>query len=219
MTEQPPLSYLHQATRDIAIRAHGTQMYGDEPYVVHLDAVNSVLLNALHGANLSDIPKELQVAYLHDVIEDTDWTQSTLLDALLTLHTELARLGGTVVRRMLPPEDVVRAVEFCTDMPGPNRRARKQATYARCRPIVERLLRRDVASPPVWLRTAVRVKVADRLANLQNCIRTGNTSLLVMYRSEQSDFFTCYGAPGVCDDLWVACFFACHGIITPEETP
>src|SRR5689334_6061458 len=50
--------------RSFAIAAHGDQMYGDQPYIVHLDAVVAVL------AAFGD---EVQIAgYLHDVVEDTD---------------------------------------------------------------------------------------------------------------------------------------------------
>ncbi|NBB64296.1 HD domain-containing protein [Pseudomonas sp. ODNR1LW] len=61
--------------RDYAVRAHGDQTYGDLPYVVHLDAVVSVLRGwwGLGGADI------LAAAYLHDVLEDTSATYADLV--------------------------------------------------------------------------------------------------------------------------------------------
>lgn len=59
--------------RDYAIRAHGDQTYGDLPYVVHLDAVASILMDwGMDGAEI------IAAAYLHDVLEDTDVTMTDL---------------------------------------------------------------------------------------------------------------------------------------------
>lgn len=55
--------YAIKAVRDYAIAAHGDQKYGDEPYVVHLDAVAEIVRR--YGATA------VKLAYLHDVIEDT----------------------------------------------------------------------------------------------------------------------------------------------------
>lgn len=53
--------------REFAEFVHGDQTYGDQPYVVHLDAVAAVLSDWGFGGF------ELQAAaYLHDVIEDAD---------------------------------------------------------------------------------------------------------------------------------------------------
>lgn len=59
-------------TRNLAIKLHGEQKYGNLPYIVHLDEVVTLAiendlrstLTLLQTANL------LQAAYLHDVIED-----------------------------------------------------------------------------------------------------------------------------------------------------
>lgn len=61
--------------RDYAILAHGGQTYGDLPYVVHLDAVVSVLKGwGMYGAEI------IAAAYLHDVLEDTDVTFEDLCE-------------------------------------------------------------------------------------------------------------------------------------------
>ena len=49
--------------RAFAVDAHGEQRYGDQPYVVHLDAVAALL--APFGETAQAI------GYLHDVVEDT----------------------------------------------------------------------------------------------------------------------------------------------------
>jgi guanosine-3',5'-bis(diphosphate) 3'-pyrophosphohydrolase len=50
--------------RTYAIEKHGSQLYGDKPYVYHLDLVFE---------KLKDFPLEFRLAaYLHDVIEDTE---------------------------------------------------------------------------------------------------------------------------------------------------
>jgi len=57
---------LHQA-RDFALMAHGSQMYGDKPYIFHLDSV--VLNLLLHKCTRS--VDYIQGGYLHDALEDT----------------------------------------------------------------------------------------------------------------------------------------------------
>lgn len=52
--------------RDFAIKWHGDQMYGDKPYVYHLDQV------AAHLLQLYDEDSwEVTTAYCHDLLEDT----------------------------------------------------------------------------------------------------------------------------------------------------
>lgn len=57
---------IEREARLFAIRAHKDQKYGDQPYDVHLAAVNQVVHDF-------DLQGPISVAaYLHDVIEDTD---------------------------------------------------------------------------------------------------------------------------------------------------
>ena len=58
--------------REFAIKAHGDQMYGDEPYIVHLDEVAGILHE--FGIMETIFTNAYIVAYLHDTIEDTDIT-------------------------------------------------------------------------------------------------------------------------------------------------
>lgn len=62
---------LEQA-RAFGIQHHAGQLYGQQPYVVHLDAVVEHLKSV-------DASPSLQVAgYLHDILEDTSVTATTL---------------------------------------------------------------------------------------------------------------------------------------------
>lgn len=53
--------------RDFAIKWHGDQMYGDKPYVYHLDQVAENICKCGYGS----WEDEYVVAYLHDILEDT----------------------------------------------------------------------------------------------------------------------------------------------------
>lgn len=86
--------------RNFAIQAHGDQKYGDDPYIRHLDDVAMLAASYGHLA--------IVVAYLHDVIEDTDKTAGDIR----------AHFGSIVTASVLT----------CTDKPGRNRRERKART-------------------------------------------------------------------------------------------
>ena len=175
-------SPLVAAARAFAIGAHGDQRYGKgeqaPPYVAHLDEVAGVLreLAAAPGGI------ELAAAYLHDVVEDTDTTAATI-------ETAFAHFGADVAARLA----AIAIARFCTDEPGPNRKQRKAATYAR--------MRRDVAAAPAWIGDAVRVKLADRIANLRASHRD-NPSLLEMYRRESASFREALYVAGLCEPMW-----------------
>lgn len=82
-------------------------MYGDDPYVFHLDMVADVLKSYGFG-------EVVQAAgYLHDVIEDTAIDAAALRAAF--------------------PDEVVQIVEAVTDEPGANRRERKAKTLPKIR--------------------------------------------------------------------------------------
>ncbi len=153
--------------RRFAVRAHGDQRYGDRPYFEHLDAVVELLQR--HGH-----PEAIEVGFLHDAIEDTDVSFEMLRD----------EFGDAVAR----------AVAFCSDEAGPDRKSRKRATYAR--------MRRDVVARHDWLQLAVPAKVADRLANVQAC-RRNNPELLAVYAAEHATFREALYVDGLCDSLWL----------------
>ncbi|RYG87657.1 MAG: bifunctional (p)ppGpp synthetase/guanosine-3',5'-bis(diphosphate) 3'-pyrophosphohydrolase [Alphaproteobacteria bacterium] len=94
------------AARDFAIQAHGDQLYGDLPYVEHLDAVAAIVRDWGMGAEAID------AAYLHDVIEDTEVDLFDVNEAF-----------GTTV------EGIVFA---CTIEPLKSREEAMAAIYAKC---------------------------------------------------------------------------------------
>lgn len=172
---------LAERARLFAERAHGDQRYGDEPYLVHLEAVAALLREEF---GFGERPEILAAAFLHDVLEDTPTTPQTLAEAF----------GG----------EVAAMVAFCTDEPsGANRKQRKAATYAR--------MRRTMEAAPDRCFGAVAVKLADRLANLRACVTGGRAGLLDMYRREQPAFRETLYVPGVHEPLWTAIQAALDG--------
>lgn len=71
--------------RSFAIHKHGNQIYGDYPYVTHLDQVVDCLKE--FGYNDRDL---INAGYLHDVLEDT-----------VTHPFEIAEVFGAVVETMV----------------------------------------------------------------------------------------------------------------------
>jgi (p)ppGpp synthase/HD superfamily hydrolase len=88
--------------RDLALLAHGSQQYGDQPYRVHLEAVQSVLTR--FGVDDETI---LAAAWLHDALEDNRSVSRLDLEQAL-------------------PEAVVAIVDACTDGEGESRDERKK---------------------------------------------------------------------------------------------
>lgn len=92
-----------QQARNYAIQAHGQQMYGERPYVFHLDQVVSLLQDRGEDAQI--------VGYLHDTVEDTAVTEE-----------DVAKVFG---------QFIADCVGLVSDVPGPDRKSRKSKTYAR----------------------------------------------------------------------------------------
>lgn len=94
---------IFKKARDFALNVHGTQKYGDKPYIVHLDEVAKVAKE--FGCDYEIIV----AAYLHDIIEDTKIPYKVIKD-----------LFGLRVAEMV----------YCvTDELGRNRKERKEKTY------------------------------------------------------------------------------------------
>lgn len=94
------MHHVIKKARDFAILAHGEQLYGDEPYIVHLDAVAEIV---------KDFSIHIQVlAYLHDTIEDTN-----------IVRRDIEKEFDDIVAR---------SVEYLTDVPASNRKERKKLT-------------------------------------------------------------------------------------------
>jgi guanosine-3',5'-bis(diphosphate) 3'-pyrophosphohydrolase len=89
--------------RSFAVAAHDTQTYGVHPYSFHLDEVAA--LAAPYGE------EAVVVAYLHDVVEDTE----------TTIEQIEAEFGMRVAS----------CVMLLSDVPGATRKERKAKTYAK----------------------------------------------------------------------------------------
>ena len=84
---------------------HGAQKYGDEPYMVHLEAVVANLRQFGHGEDAA----LLAAGYLHDTVEDTGMTLDILQGSF--------------------GKDVTELVSLVTDKPGKTRKERQAATF------------------------------------------------------------------------------------------
>jgi len=149
-----------------AIQAHEGQTYGDEPYTVHLEAVVAIV------RGVADTFRSRAVAWLHDVLEDTEADAATLA----------ASFGRTITE----------AVQLVTDPEGPNRRARKVELH-------RRLANLDHWHEAH--RLALIVKTADRLANVR-ASAAAHPGKLSMYRREHAAFRDAAYRDGLCDALW-----------------
>ena len=164
--------------RKLAVEAHGDQLYGAQPYAVHLDDVAGVLREFGHADAVHQ-----DGAYCHDIVEDTDLTAKDLLDAGVS-------------------DDAVAVALFCTDETGPSRKVRKAKTYKRVHALLSLHLKDKDAYP--YVPAGIRVKVADRIANIRACIRQGRggRGLLKMYRREADAFKQALYHPSICDGMW-----------------
>ena len=75
-----------EEARDFAIKRHGEQLYGNEPYIVHLDHVHEV------GLRFGTTIEEQCADYLHDILEDTEMIgPSAIIGRRLNKATILGR--------------------------------------------------------------------------------------------------------------------------------
>lgn len=85
---------------------------------------------------------------------------------------------------------VARCVELLTDEPGKSRAERKRKTYVKMSKAI---------GPETQ---ALIVKAADRLANVEACIRDNRYTMLAQYKCEHADFKRAVYRPGLCDAIW-----------------
>jgi len=153
--------------------AHLGQFYGALSYFEgHILPVVKILKD--YGYDDLDT---LAGAYLHDVLEDTLTTEFNLMNAGISV-------------------DALAIAVFCKDIPGPNRKTRKALTYAHMKFVVHASFATDLT------RKAMRVKLADRIANLRACKVSGD-SLLKMYQKESVAFKDALYMPGWADAMWI----------------
>lgn len=150
-------------------------MYGTKPYAYHLDCVVATLSSFGY-----DSTHQLQVGFLHDVLEDTAATEAML--------------------RFEFGEDVAGAVSFCTDAAGENRKIRKARTYARMAEERDAYAFLRQTAPHILL--GMRAKLADRISNVEEGKMANNQNLLSMYQKEDAVFYSSLYLPETADAMW-----------------
>lgn len=101
---EPEGAALVKRARQYATKMHGSQMYGDKPYTVHLDGVEAILVEFGHTS-----PILRASGQLHDVREDTHVSKEEFEHEF--------------------PGMVAVIVEAVTNEPGTNRKERAKKTY------------------------------------------------------------------------------------------
>lgn len=99
-----------RAIRDMAIKAHGDQMYGNQPYSVHLDEVAGIV--AAYGWDY------VKLAYCHDILEDVPVTP----EEHRVWEDRILDMGG---------QQFLDDCLLLKDQPGKNRQEKKAKTYAK----------------------------------------------------------------------------------------
>ena len=199
-------AYLHHVT-------HGEQKYGDEPFIVHLDDVWGILQEYASCIGGETIMRATRlVAYTHDFLED-----------VTVLGMDGKDVTEDILAQELVSETLFKAVKFCTDEKGQNRKERKAKTYARCRADIDRdylafRQHQDLQSdllksgweyakvhldgyPHPYVYFGVAAKLADRLANLRRAT-ADKSGLLSMYRKEKDAFRDALYVPGMFEPMW-----------------
>ena len=126
-----------------------------------------------HGDQMyGDQPYVFHLIYVCEVLKRFDFGDP-VLHASAWLHDVVEDTEATSrdILTIAGP-DVYDIVSRVTDKPGKNRKERKDKTYPR---IAES-------------KKATLVKVADRIANVENCILTGESGLFKMYHKEHYRF-------------------------------
>lgn len=148
---------------------HMGQLYGDKPYMYHVEevfiTVYHVMTKHFHYDPLDDEDAHvfLIAALLHDVVEDC-------YDDRAAGIAEVTELFG---------HEVGEVVDYLTDLEAPTRKLRKEKFLARMSGIRTTADIRFIA---------LVVKLADRLANMRAGIWEERTDKLTMYLKEMPFF-------------------------------
>ena len=115
------MTNIAEKAKIFAIKAHGSQKYGKMPYEYHLQKVvdNLLMWRDFNSFEITD--EHLAVAWLHDVLEDTETTLDEINDlfgvniGLAVLR--LSKLGGEVLHyngyiRSLKANPIARIVKL-----------------------------------------------------------------------------------------------------------
>lgn len=160
---------LHSDPRMVAslLHAHSGKFYDGYPYVYHLDMVYKWF-----DGCFSSLPSEKFAVYFHDTIEDCGLTYNDVKDyagKYFTYLNDYQKLDDHLLERV---EELADAVYRLTNLRGKTRKERQSDEW------YDSL----VQSP-----LAVKIKYADKLANLTHSIEVGS-SMEGVYRKEWPEF-------------------------------
>ena len=149
-----------ESVRRFAADLHAAQgqKYGSLPYLAHLDHVAHVLVE--DGWLMKGNPDLFMVAYCHDLIEDGCADYQDLTDVIGPCNT--------------------RSVEVISNPEGVNRADKHKKLFE----LWERRLAQG-SLYPAESSLAARVKVADRVANVENCWRAQDARLFMYHREHR----------------------------------
>ena len=155
---QEGIALVEQA-RQYALKMHGDQKYGDDPYSVHLEDVETVLIEFDHNESLLRA-----AAWLHDLEDifklDTPESRQFFHDEFTK---EFSKDKGHGYLFLI--------VEALTSEPGKNRKERNKATYVKI----------------AKLTGAIKVKLADRISNGRKS-KASDPGKFAMYKKEYPEF-------------------------------
>ena len=115
-----------------------------------------------------------------EMAEVVAWLHDVVEDTTVTIKDVEAHFGIFIAE----------CVALLTDENGANRKERKAKSHAKLAKV----------QPQHYV--ALKVKVADRVANVEASVSKGNNSLLDVYRKEQEAFKAAVYRVRLCDDLW-----------------
>lgn len=137
----------------------------------YLDAIE--LAHKAHAVQkYGEFPYTRHLAHVESVLQRFGFSSYNLM-TIAWLHDILE--DTCITRKQITEifgEEISNVLYCVTDEPGKNRKERKRATYPKIR----------------QNNMALIVKLADRIANIESCIHSGNNGLLSMYRKEQKEF-------------------------------
>lgn len=125
------------------------------------------------GQTYAGLPYTRHLAHVENVLHRFGWRNPDLLTAAW-LHDALEDKTGVTVEQIggLCGAAVAKFVTAVSDGEGRNRKERKQASYLK------------MCGHP----ESIRLKLADRIANVETCLIEGDMGLFQMYRKEHEEF-------------------------------
>ena len=131
-------------------------------------------------------PYERHLQDVHDVLLRFDVTDRDMLAAAF-LHDILEDTETDIwILDKVFGANVSELVWLVTDEPGVNRMERKEKTYPKIRQSIK----------------GTQLKLADRIANLENSIATKDQRMFRMYRKEHPEFVLALRQIGQLDNMW-----------------